>query len=58
MPIKITREPAELAKEVAERCAFCSTRTRHWHEPTNTPVCPPCAQIKTVTELRATSASQ
>ena len=34
-----------------ELCYFCHTKTKHWHENTNNPVCPNCATEHKVGEL-------
>ncbi len=34
-----------------EVCHFCRTKTRYWHENTNNPVCPVCADDHKVGEL-------
>ena len=36
---------------IVEGCFFCATKTRHWHENTNNPLCEPCAKIHKVGEL-------
>ena len=50
--IKIVREPDDLRREPAECCHFCDERTRYWHTPTNTPCCPPCAEVKRVSDIK------
>lgn len=49
MAIQIKIEPAEITKAfhgVTERCHFCRTRTKFWHEASNTPICPKCAAVE------------
>lgn len=36
---------------IIERCFFCENPTRHWHRPTNQPICQPCAKTHRVSEL-------
>jgi hypothetical protein len=40
-------------EHLQERCTLCGTETRYWHRPSNSPVCPSCAEKHTVKELRA-----
>lgn len=54
MSIPVVREPAEIAAEfgsLIESCHFCKRPTRHWHEETNNPVCPGCAERHEASEL-------
>lgn len=41
--IPLTPEPKQYRSLPPEVCYFCKAVTRHWHEPTNTPVCESCA---------------
>ena len=36
---------------IVEKCHFCKTPTRYWHENTNNPVCQHCAGRHKVAEL-------
>lgn len=58
MALKVTKESDELARETAERCVFCRVPTRHWHTPTNNPVCPACAKRRTVRDFAAAPIQQ
>ncbi len=53
MKIEIEKEPDELYEEFKtyERCYFCGDQTMHWHAPTNTPVCPPCSENHSASEI-------
>lgn len=51
MAIPIRAEPLHMQSEIAERCTFCATPTRYWHERTNNPVCVECAPKHRVGEL-------
>ena len=54
MAIPLIREPDEEAtyyNGLLERCHFCRTSTRWWHENTNNPVCQDCSKKHRVSEL-------
>lgn len=54
MTIPLVKESEEVTKEfhgMQERCHFCKTPTKFWHENTNNPVCPNCAKLHKVAEL-------
>ena len=44
--------------QILERCALCSTPTRYWHTPSNTPCCQTCAGTHTVAQLKAAQAQK
>lgn len=53
--IPLKEEPKEYFENfrVYEFCFFgCGNRTKFWHEPTNTPVCPDCGKKHKVAELK------
>ena len=55
MAIPLVRESEEDRKEwgsVKEICYFCPKTTIHWHWRTNQPVCPECAKVHKVGELK------
>ena len=54
MTIPLVHEEQEVIEEfcsIMERCHFCKTTTRWWHENTNNPVCQGCAKVHKVAEL-------
>lgn len=58
MAIAVEHEDVEALKswgigleKVTERCVFCRTETRHWHLPSNTPVCECCSGEREADEL-------
>jgi hypothetical protein len=38
--------------KLVEECHFCGTKTRYWHNRTNTPVCEGCAKTNTVADIK------
>ena len=58
MSIRVEHEDIEELRKwgmglsnIMELCVFCGYETRYWHRPTNTPVCPNCAQWHEPKEL-------
>lgn len=48
MPIKVTREPAELTKafgNTKEHCCFCYKPTTFWYKKKDVAVCDVCAEF-------------
>lgn len=41
--ISVILEDRDMWRLPAERCVFCSSKTRRWHRQSNTPVCVECA---------------
>ena len=37
---------------IIESCIFCDNKTRYWHKITNKPICPTCAEIRKVDEIK------
>ncbi len=53
--IPVWKESTRLQKEfrgLIEKCIFCDTPTRTWHENTNNPVCVKCAKVKKVSDIK------
>ncbi len=42
---------AELRGAIVEKCVFCSTPTRTWHENTNSPICVNCASTHVINDI-------
>ena len=36
---------------VYEQCVFCGVETKHWHQPTNTPICRGCGAVRSEAEI-------
>ena len=54
MAIPVKREPQEITKgfgNLLEKCFFCKDETHYWHEASNTPICPFCADEKDVSDI-------
>jgi len=52
--IPIWNEPTSIQKafpHTVEKCIFCNTPTRTWHENTNNPICIHCAKIYKVSDI-------
>jgi hypothetical protein len=53
--IHVQVEPDEITREfrgLLEECYFCRSKTKHWHKPTNTPVCESCAKDHFVGDIK------
>lgn len=55
MAIKVEKESDDTLRGfggIMEVCVFCRHQTRYWHTRTNNPVCPDCAPVRKVSELK------
>jgi hypothetical protein len=49
--IEVRAEGQEWANVVHEDCIFCCGVARHWHKPSNSPICKECAKGREVSEI-------
>lgn len=53
--IKVHEEPEDVQRgfgKLRERCEFCKEPTRFWTDDAQHPVCPQCAETRTLAELK------
>jgi len=51
--IKVEHEGEEWDSDIPENCVFCGGVGRHWHKPTNTPMCLGCSISHSETDIPA-----
>ena len=52
IPIELEDGDPEDWDGIIESCIFCDNKTRYWHKKTNKPICPTCAKVRKVAEIK------
>ena len=52
IPVELEEGSPEDWDGIIESCIFCDNKTRYRHKITNKPICPTCAEVRKVDEIK------